>query len=179
MNRLWKKVRTRLHTMKMKLRGSKIGKNSVIDYRCDFPKAKGVILGDKSVIYKNVTFYNNGNGQLKLGNKSHIAPFGYILTVNNQVNIGNDVAIGPFCSFFCHSNSIATEGKLFRETYLDGDINIGNNVFIGAQTVIMPGTVIGDNVAIGANSVVKGTLESGFLYAGSPVKKIRKLDSKE
>ena len=161
----------------MRLRGAKIGKKSSIDHRCDFPKAKGVYLGDKSIIYKNVTFYNSQKGELRLGDRTHIAPYGYILTKNNKINIGDDVAIGPFCSLFCHSNSINEANSLFRESYLDGDISIGNNVFIGAQTIIMPGTDIGDNVAIGANSVVKGKLESGFLYAGTPVKQIKKLDA--
>lgn len=179
MMQLRKRVLRRLYTLLIKLKGAKIGNKSVIDYRCDIPKAKGVILGDKTIIYKCVTFYNIGHGQLKLGNRSHIAPYAYILTKDNNIIIGDDVAIGPYCSFFCHSNSLTSTDGLFRESYIDDDITIGNNVFIGAQTVLTAGTEIGDNVAVGANSVVKGKLESGYLYAGSPVKKIRKLKDKE
>ncbi|RLD75717.1 MAG: acyltransferase, partial [Bacteroidetes bacterium] len=106
-----------------------------------------------------------------MGDNSHIAPFGYFLIENNIVEIGNDVAIGPFCSFFCVTNSIKGKSDLFRENYINGDIYVGNNVFIGAQCVILPGTKINDNTVIAANSVIGGVLESGVVYGGTPVKK--------
>lgn len=56
--------------------------------------------------------------------------------------------------------------------YNVNDIYIGNNVFIGMRSIVLPGSVIGDNVVIGAGSIVRGRLESGFVYAGNPVKKI-------
>lgn len=55
-------------------------------------------------------------------------------------------------------------------------VTIGDNVFIGADTVILGGTVIGDNVIIGANSVVSGIIESNNVYAGNPARKLMSLD---
>lgn len=109
-----------------------------------------------------------------MGDRSHVAPYGYFLIEEQSLSIGHDVAIGPFCSFFCSSNTYS-RNKLFRENYDKGDIVIGNNVFIGAQSVILPGAIIGDNVIVAANSVVKGKLESGNLYGGSPCKLLKKL----
>jgi acetyltransferase-like isoleucine patch superfamily enzyme len=114
-------------------------------------------------------------GKFSMQDHSHVAPYGYFLIENNTLSIGNDVAIGPFCSFFCSSNSHSPKKPLFRENYEQGDIHIGNNVFIGAQSVILPDTQIGDDVIIAANSVVKGKLESGFVYGGAPCKPIQKL----
>lgn len=57
-----------------------------------------------------------------------------------------------------------------------GEVKIGNNCFIGYQTCILKGTTIGDNVIIGARSVVKGTVPSNTVWAGSPAKQICTLD---
>lgn len=56
-------------------------------------------------------------------------------------------------------------------------IKIGNNVFIGADTIVLPGITIGDNCIIGAGSIVTKNLESGGVYAGTPAKKIGTFDS--
>jgi len=54
-------------------------------------------------------------------------------------------------------------------------VRIGDNVSIGADTMVLPGVVIEDNVIVGANSLVpKGAhLERGSVYGGVPVQKIR------
>lgn len=51
-------------------------------------------------------------------------------------------------------------------------IEIGDNVYIGYGTIILPGTRIENNVVIGAGSIVKGLLEANNVYAGVPAKKI-------
>jgi acetyltransferase-like isoleucine patch superfamily enzyme len=50
------------------------------------------------------------------------------------------------------------------------NISIGDNVFIGMNSLILPGTTIGDNVIIGAGSVVRGTMNSNSIYSGNPAK---------
>jgi carbonic anhydrase/acetyltransferase-like protein (isoleucine patch superfamily) len=54
---------------------------------------------------------------------------------------------------------------------------VGNNCLIGINAVIMDGAVVADHVLVGAGSLVPPNmhLESGFLYVGSPVKKLRPL----
>ena len=49
-------------------------------------------------------------------------------------------------------------------------VNIVNNVFVGASTVILPGVNIGDNVVIGAGSVVSKDIPANTVVAGSPAK---------
>lgn len=53
---------------------------------------------------------------------------------------------------------------------------IGNNVFIGWGATILGGANIGDNVIIGAASVVSGKIESDSVYAGNPARRIMSLD---
>lgn len=51
-------------------------------------------------------------------------------------------------------------------------IAIGNNVFVGARCIILPGTRIGNNCVIGAGSVVKGEIPEGSVVAGTPARVI-------
>ncbi|MCD4657687.1 MAG: hypothetical protein K8S87_09100 [Planctomycetes bacterium] len=56
-------------------------------------------------------------------------------------------------------------------------IEIGNNVWIGMNTVVLPGISIGDNVAIGSNSVVTENIPSNVIAAGNPCKIIHQKES--
>ena len=94
-----------------------------------------------------------------------------------MLQIGERVAIGPRCMLFCHSNAIPADvtATAFVDCHTDADIRIGNNVFIGAGVIVLPGAVIGDNVVVAAGSVVKGELAPGWLYAGQPARKVKAL----
>lgn len=84
------------------------------------------------------------------------------------IDIGDDVTLAPRVHILAHDASTVH--------YLGyakiGKVTIGNKVFIGADTVVLPNVKIGDNVVIGANSTVTHDLESGYVYAGIPAKKI-------
>ena len=175
MTRICRFVINKTYTLGNSIRGMKTGKGSTIHYCSDITCRRNIAIGNRSILYKKLSIYLGKKGKFTMGNHSHIAPYGYFLIEDKTVAIGDDVAIGPFCSFFCSSNTYSAEKPLFRENYEKGDIRIGNNVFIGAQSVILPGSDIQDNVIIAANSVVRGTLESGWMYGGSPCKPIKKL----
>jgi maltose O-acetyltransferase len=170
------RLRNKLRRTFLVLKGMKIESGGQIHKGLDVVNPQNVFIGNRSILYKNITLYIGEKGRFEIGKNSHIAPYGYILADNNKLVIGDNVAIGPFCSFICHSNSYQGDDVLFRKNYLDDDIHIGNNVFIGAQCTILPGTTIKDNVVIASNSVVKGILESDSIYGGSPVKEIRKIN---
>lgn len=80
------------------------------------------------------------------------------------IEIGNNVTLAPRVHILCHDAST----KLFLGYTKIGRVNIGNNVFIGANTVILPGVSIGDNVIIGANSTVCKDIPTNSVVAGSP-----------
>lgn len=56
----------------------------------------------------------------------------------------------------------------------DASINIGSHVWIGANATVLPGSRIGSNVVVAAGSVVRGQLQPNSLYAGNPVRLVRK-----
>lgn len=176
MAQLIKRILNRINTSFCRIKGGKIGLRSSISYKTDITNCQNLNLDNNSTIYKNTTIYLYKNGSFKLGHDSHIASYGYFLIGGNFLEIGSNVAIGPFCSFFCLSNSYSNINTLFRENYINKDIKIGDNVFVGSHCVFLPGAVVEDNVIVAANSVIGGLLETGCVYGGSPVKKIKKLD---
>ena len=80
------------------------------------------------------------------------------------IEIGDNVTMAPNVHVLCHDAST----KQFLGYTKIGRVNIGNNVFIGAETVILPGVNIGNNVVIGANSTVTKDIPDGVVVAGSP-----------
>ena len=95
------------------------------------------------------------------------------------IEMGHSVYTSSGVNFVTHDGSVYVIRHLYPEyknVDIMGRIKIGNNVFIGMNATILPGSIVGDNVIIGASSVVKGTLKSNSVYAGIPIKYICSLD---
>ena len=77
------------------------------------------------------------------------------------------------------SNDIEKDIEVFKKYLKEGPygrVKIGDNVYIGTQSIIMPGVTIGDNVIIGANSVVIHDIPPDCIVVGTPAREIRKLN---
>lgn len=86
------------------------------------------------------------------------------------ITIGDDVTLAPRVHILAHD---ASTKKALGYTRI-GVVNIGNNVFIGASSTILPGISIGNNVVIGANSVVSRDIPDDSVAIGNPAKVICK-----
>ena len=109
MGRLIRFCLNKIYTFCNILMGMKVGPGSMIHCRSELRHRQNITLGKKSVLYKKLTIYISKGGSLKVGNNSHIAPHAYCLVEDQNLIIGNDVAIGPYCSFFCLSNTYSDE----------------------------------------------------------------------
>lgn len=88
------------------------------------------------------------------------------------IEIGDNVTMAPRVHVLCHDAST----KQFLNHTKIGCVNIGNNVFIGAESVILPGVTIGNNVIVGANSTVTHDIPDNTVVAGTPSKVICTLE---
>ena len=80
------------------------------------------------------------------------------------IEIGDNVSLAPRVHILCHDAS--TKGFLGYTKI--GRVTIGNNGFIGAGSVVLPGVTIGNNVIVGANSTVTHDIPDNMVYAGTP-----------
>lgn len=88
------------------------------------------------------------------------------------IEIGNNVTMAPRVHILCHDAST----KAFLGYTKIGRVTIGDNVFIGAESVVLPGVAIGSNVVIGANSTVTHNIPENSVAVGSPARVICTLD---
>ena len=88
------------------------------------------------------------------------------------IEIGDNVTLAPRVHILCHDAS--TKGFLGYTKI--GRVTIGNDVFIGAESVVLPGVTIGNNVIVGANSTVTHDVPDGVVVAGSPARVICTLE---
>lgn len=89
------------------------------------------------------------------------------------ITIGNNVTLAPRVHVLAHDAS--TKNALGYTRI--GLVNIGNNVFVGAGTIILPGVSVGDNVVIGSGSVVTKDIPSNSVAVGNPAKVISSYES--
>ena len=88
------------------------------------------------------------------------------------IEIGNDVTLAPRVHILCHDAST----KTFLNYTKVGRVTIGDRVFIGAESVVLPGVRIGNDVVIGANSTVTHDIPSNSVAVGSPARVICSLE---
>lgn len=89
------------------------------------------------------------------------------------IAIGDNVTFAPRVHILAHD---ASTKKFLGYTKI-GNVTIGNNVFVGAETVVLPGVTIGDNVIIGANSTVTHDIPDNVVAVGTPARVLCSLDS--
>ena len=84
------------------------------------------------------------------------------------IELGDDVTLAPRVHIIAHDAST----KDYLGYTKIGRVTIGNRVFIGAESVILPGVTIGNDVIIGANSTVTHDIPDGMVAVGSPARVI-------
>lgn len=95
-----------------------------------------------------------------------------------KVSFGNNVFIAPNCVFTTAGHAIDAEQRA-AGLEIALPIRIGDNVWIGANVIVLPGITIGDNTVIGAGSVVNKDIPSNVMAAGNPCKILREITEKD
>lgn len=116
-------------------------------------------------------FYCDYGYNISLG-ENFYANFNMVILDEAEVSFGDNVFIAPNCGFYTAGHPLdATERNKGLE--YARPIRVGNNVWIGAHTCVLPGVTIGDNCVIGAGSVVNRDIPAGTVAAGNPCRVIR------
>lgn len=142
-------------------------------------KNPNIIVGDYTY-YDDFENVSNFEKNVKyhfdfIGDKLIIGKFCMIASdvkfiMNGANHLTNALTTYPF-AIFGHGWENAMEGKQYPQK---GNINIGNDVWIGYNTTIMAGVTIGDGAIIAANSTVIKDVEAYSITGGNPAKEIKK-----
>lgn len=138
------------------------------------------LFGDKSYMKHLIALYKKTNVSFK-GTPKYIAYNANLdclssgkIRIGDGAVITNDVIILTHdYSIECGLVAINKQDQMFESVFYK-DVFIGDNVFIGQRSLILPGVHIGDNVIVGAGSVVTKNIPDGCIVAGNPAKEISK-----
>lgn len=89
------------------------------------------------------------------------------------ISIGDNCTLAHNVVILAHDTSGCVAS---RTQHRIAPVKLGNNCFIGSNTVVLPGVTIGDNVIVGAGSVVTRNLPSNCVAAGNPARVLETMD---
>lgn len=112
-----------------------------------FFRKKGALIGCNCRIYSDISTSES-----------------YLIRIGDNVTISNDVQI------ITHDNSIIKVNPEYTDLF--GEVKIGDNCFIGAHSILLPGVTLGNSCIIGAGSVVSKSFRDGAIIVGNPGRQI-------
>lgn len=174
----------------------KVGKNFTCDTLPEVTVDKGCILeiGDNVLLRRNVEIRVHGKSKIIIGSNNRIDRGVRLLSSNeSRIELGEGTRVGLY-SVFNGGDDIITgkkclvSGFVYLQTsmhnykgekavqeqgYSHAPVVLGDDVWIGAHVVILPGCNIGNKSVIGSNAVVTSNVEEGNVMGGVPAKKLK------
>ena len=148
--------------------------------RSDFDglkKAAKELLGKSEDAFINPPFYCDYGTHIEVG-KNFFANYNCTILDVAKVKIGDNCQMAPNVSIYTAGHPIHPFSRNSMYEY-GKEVTIGDNVWIGGNTVICPGVTIGHNTVIGAGSVVTRDIPDWSVAAGNPCRVIRKITDQD
>lgn len=127
-------------------------------------------LGSGTKFWKGVIIH--GPDEVSIGCNTGIGDY-VVIWGAGGVEIGNDVLIAANSVIASQSHDV--NALVYRLSYIKKKIVIGNNVWLGAGVLVMPGVTIGNNSIIGAGSVVTRNIPQNSIAVGAPAVVIKQI----
>lgn len=124
----------------------------------DLEKRANLKLGNYIRARSGVKLKVRRGASLRIGNDTSFN-HGCIVVCHDTIEIGDDVQFGPNVLVYDHDHDFRVKDGLKNLNYKTDPIIIGNNVWIGANVIILRGSVIGNNCIIGAGAIIKGNYD--------------------
>lgn len=144
--------------------------------RSDFESISEIVrelLGKSENAFINPPFYCDYGFNIEVG-KNFFANYNCTILDVAKVVIGDNCQLAPNVAIYTAGHPVHPDSR--NSGYEYGiRVTIGDNVWVGGNTVICPGVQIGDNVVIGAGSVVTKDIPAWSIAAGNPCRVLRKI----
>lgn len=144
--------------------------------RSDFDGIAEVVrelLGKSENAFINPPFYCDYGTHIEVG-KNFFANYNCTILDVAKVKIGDYCQMAPNVAIYTAGHPVHPDSRNSMYEYGKA-VTLGDNVWIGGNTVILPGITIGNNVAIGAGSVVTRDIPDWSLAAGNPCRILRQI----
>lgn len=148
--------------------------------RSDFKQISEIVkelFGKSEGAFVNPPFYCDYGFNIEVG-KNFFANYNCTILDVGKVKIGDNCFIAPNVSIYTAGHPIHPQTRNTMYEY-GIDMTIGNDVWIGGNSVICPGVNIGDGAVIGAGSVVTRDVPSYTVVAGNPAKVIKTITDED
>jgi acetyltransferase-like isoleucine patch superfamily enzyme len=157
-------------------------KNVIVDSTIKLYFTKGnldvsndVVIGAYTVLYAIDSDHSSEKGMLKIGKNTSIGEFNNIRAAGGSIVIGNNCLISQFVSIVASNHNIE-RGKNINVQGWDEKktgVIIGNDVWIGANCVILPGVEIGNGCVVAAGSIITKSIPENSIVMGIPGKIVK------
>lgn len=144
--------------------------------RSDFEGIKQVVkelLGSSADAFINPPFYCDYGKHIEVG-KNFFANYNCTLLDVAKIKIGDNCQMAPNVAIYTAGHPIHPVSRNSAYEY-GKEVTIGDNVWLGGNTVVCPGVRIGNNVVIGAGSVVTKDIPDWSIATGNPCRVIRQI----
>lgn len=129
-----------------------------------------IILGDRVSIAHGCVI-RTCTGTIRIGNRSSVN-YGCVMHGLGGISIGNNVLLSPGVSIYAQNHGIERDALIMGQEQTSLGVAIGNDVWVGANAIILDGVTIADGAVIGAGAVVTKSVPACEIWAGNPAKKI-------
>jgi len=113
--------------------------------------------GRRVSMHSRCRVVSNEGGCISIGDHTSFN-VGCIVVSKSRIAIGRNVSFGPNVMIYDHNHVMRQSNGAKGDEFTCGSVEIGDNCWIGAGTIILMGTRIGENCVIAAGSVVKGDI---------------------
>lgn len=128
--------------------------------------------------YIEPPFHSNWGGKHVHFGRNVYANFNLTMVDDTDIYVGDYVMFGPNVTVATAGHPIEPSLRQKAMQY-NMQVHIGNNVWIGANAVILPGVTIGDNTVIGAGSVVTKDIPANVVAVGNPCRVLRPIGERD
>lgn len=170
----WALLDERLRTVWWRLRGADLGRKTRIGQGCRIQRPWCLLAGER-VQFEHQVFIKitSNHARVRLGNEVFIG-YGAELDISNSLTLGNHVLIAPGCFITDHHHKHGAHDLIAAQGCEAAPVWIEDDVWLGANAVVLPGIRIGKGAIVGANAVVTHDVEPMAIVAGAPARPIGK-----
>ncbi|OEE73123.1 sugar O-acetyltransferase [Vibrio genomosp. F6] len=182
-------IKTRMHSQKVYYCDDEVLASKQVeclDVLYDFNHTRPTEMDKRQQIMKSI-FAEIGDGcyiepplQANWGIHTHLGKNVYVnfnltLVDDTHIYIGDYVMIGPNVTIATAGHPIDPDLRM-KVAQFNIPVTIGNNVWIGANAVILPGVSVGENTVIGAGSIVTKDIPANVVAVGNPCRVLREIN---